>query len=222
MDLPPSPLKLLQLLFLSWSSDNTKEIIDVINEMTKSQLEYVFRPDDNKYTFRDNGETFLIYFVSKGKHSIVKALLDKKVDPNQQSLSPFYYIYPLEAALQEADYPMIRMLIEYGADPNLCSIVSIFYLAYDEEMEKIILEYDFNTEKQYSKGRTSFHKAVFSNGSPRVIDHYLRLSDDFDTADEDGFTPLDFASGGGQVDMSARKFVLPILKKKLFLIQNSR
>lgn len=218
MELPSSSLKLLQLIPAYTRTNDPNDIIKEIKIMSLIDLEYFTRDCDNRYTLYGSGNTFLHYFVARESYPIVEALLERKVSINKKSIERYHEVYPLELALNNQDYQMIRLLILNGADPNLCDTYSIFYLSFFREMEKIILEFNFNTDKRYHKGRTSFHKAVYASGSPKIIEHYLETSDDIETDDTYGETPLDLVTRN--IWEGSPEFVLPILKKKLFNFQN--
>ena len=195
--------------------------IEMISRSTKENLDYIFKRSDNcVLNFGIHKRSLIHVFVQYQKYCLVEALLKKKVEVNEPEDNPTGGFHPLEWALLHKNDMMIRILITNGADPHLCYYHSIFHHAHRPEIEKIILDHNLSTGKRYIWGRTALHHCMFSNGSEKVVKHILQDGDEIEIDDEDGDSP--YHLGAKNETGTKERFVLTVLEKKLFLIQNNQ
>ena len=200
-------------------ADDVPMVFMLIRNTSREMLDYVFRIEDERknLNFKLEGYSLIHLLVRHGMRATVQVMIEKKVNLNYGISSVKFRVYrPLEYAIMFSDFKMIRLLLANGADPFECMYYSLFYNARQPKMEQVILDFVLNTGKTYAHQRTAFHFAAFSEGTHRIIEHFLSISDDFDVDDNVGQTALHLLSKRQQ-----RESTLAVLKKKLFYFQNS-
>lgn len=122
---------------------------------------------------------------------------------------------PLMRAAKNGDAAAMRLLLEYGADPELATRnhttalmmaaglgrgLGVFAKDYATEAQmvegvKVLLDRHVNVNAQNDAGQTALHFAVLS--SDETVKLLAQNGARLDVKDKQGKTPLDFALGGG-------------------------
>lgn len=148
--------------------------------------------------------TALMWAAAKGSYKVLKLLLEKKcsdinaMDSNNQTA--------LHKCSQAGHLKCVRTLIEHGADVNIYdkkSHIPLFY-ACSSGHEDIVNELLVNGSSQNldgkdADGRCPIHYAVLVDRRTDIIKILLEHKSNANTQDNDGCTPLHFASFYGFV-----------------------
>ncbi|XP_069015955.1 ankyrin repeat domain-containing protein 22 [Embiotoca jacksoni] len=157
------------------------------------RLYHVLRNDPTQLNVQEehNGDTPLIAACRRGNHSVVKYLLDNKVDvhlTNKKQRTCLHYAS--RRTLSLLDYLMISILM-----PIL--LLGYFVMLQKQRrqaaMTEALLSCRVDVDAVDSKGNTALHY-VCQRRTRRLVPLLLRRHADTDIRNNDGETPLDIAS----------------------------
>jgi uncharacterized protein len=143
---------------------------------------------------------------------MVKVLLAHGADPNLRLKKPIIGRHnnllgdtslgegttPLMRAAKANDLPIIKLLLEGGADPTITlkDRTTTTMIASSLDAIKLLVEHGVDVNAFNSNGQTLLHSAA-GRGSTAIIQFAADQGARLDKKDKQGRTPLDIAQGGG-------------------------
>jgi len=105
---------------------------------------------------------------------------------------------PLMRATKANDLPIIRALLEGGADPTLTLVdqTNAAMMANNLDVIKLMVEHGVDVNAFNTNGQTLAHNAA-GRGGNAILQYIAEKGARLDKKDKQGRTPLDIASGGG-------------------------
>ncbi len=138
-----------------------------------------------------NGEPLI--FSALNSPELMRALLDGGANPNQRDSQGL----PLLARAIGNDSPVVELLLQHGADPNVQDtahgLTALHYAAGNPRLAtaQVLLKHDAKVNVQSKDGKTPLHFAV-RNGNQEFTTLLLEHGADPNLQDSNGETPLDF------------------------------
>src|SRR5207249_5868023 len=143
---------------------------------------------------------------------MVKALVEHGANPNARLKKPIIGRHnnlvgdtslgegatPLMRAAKGNDLPVIRQLLDRGADPTLTlkDRTTTAMLANSLEAVKLLVEHGVDVNAFNTNGQTILHNAA-ARGANTIIQYVAEKGARLDKKDKQGRMPLDIASGAG-------------------------
>jgi ankyrin repeat protein len=143
---------------------------------------------------------------------MVKVLLAHGADPNLRLKKPIIGRHnnllgdtslgegttPLMRAAKANDLPIIKLLLDGGADPTITlkDRTTTTMIATSLDAIKLFVEHGVDVNAFNSNGQTLLHSAA-GRGSTAIIQYAADQGAKLDKKDKQGRTPLDIAQGGG-------------------------
>jgi ankyrin repeat protein len=105
---------------------------------------------------------------------------------------------PLMRAAKGNDIPVMRLLLDGGADPTITlkDRTTTAMMASSLEAIKLLVEHGVDVNAFNTNGQTILHNAA-ARGSTAIIQYAVQQGARLDRKDKQGRTPLDIAQGGG-------------------------
>ncbi|KAF3048998.1 hypothetical protein E8E11_010082 [Didymella keratinophila] len=155
----------------------------------------------------DPDSTVLVEAIKKNDARLVEMFLEKGADPHRSTLKG---LLPIFVAVKFADLPIIRMLVQHGADVNvrgpgnLDTLQVLFKALSARDEDSIVSIVDYLLAKGadglalYSDGKTLLHRAVSgSSDRSEVLKLLLKNGLEVNAKDGEGNTALHLAAHNG-------------------------
>ncbi len=136
-------------------------------------------------------------YHSKNVTKRVNSLLQLGIDPNIQNKSGET---PLEVASWNGDADIVRLLLEYGADPKSGSALTGASIEGHADVVRLLLDHGADPNIQDEGGVASLIYASIE-GRADVVRLLLDHGADPNIQDEEGMAPLDWASRAGHTEI---------------------
>ena len=175
---------------------------------------------------RDNNPLhYLLYLSIKDPtiESKIKELIQCGLDINSRNSKGFTALY---IAIKEHSIEMVQLLLELGADPNVCNdnnenvLHQLCKFDWDyefpdkEELLKLLISYDADLNAENSIRKTPLHIAA-ANGHIAMAKALVAFEANVNCRDNIGFTPLHYAIETCAIDIA--KLLLEVKQIILYL-----